>query len=430
MSNPPSVNITSNLPGRKLTLAAININSVTSPGRIEELQGFVDDNKIDILAMSELKIDSSVHPSLFSLANFHPPIVKPRTRRGGGTGIYVSKSLPFNRMVNLENDDTEAVWAKVKIGDKLLIICSTYLPPHTPVDKQLRYLDQLTDSVTQAQAHSPELIIIMGDFNGGNCWLPPDAPRHSPINAFDNKLLSTAESLGMTQLISTATRIQDGIHNIRDLIFTSSTDVVRDSGILSSFSNLDHFPVYVALSIDRPTMGSKRSMRILDYRNADIPSLIHILSQTDWDAITNKDVDGAAEALTDALQDAAHRCIPAKNVRIRKDKLWVTADLRRQIRKRDRLFKLARSRQREHDWARWRAQRNLVTSINRKLRNQHIQLKVGMLLECKKEPFKYHTMLKNITGFRRESSIPPLLAETGTIISDDSTKAEEFNSFF
>ena len=75
MSNPPSVNITSNLPGRKLTLAAININSVTSPGRIEELQGFVDDNKIDILAMSELKIDSSVHPSLFSLANFHSPIV-------------------------------------------------------------------------------------------------------------------------------------------------------------------------------------------------------------------------------------------------------------------------------------------------------------------------------------------------------------------
>ena len=69
--------------------------------------------------------------------------------------------------MNLENEDTEAVWAEVKIGDKLLIICSTYLPPHTPVDKQLRYLDQLTDSVTQAQAHSPELIIIMGDFNGG-----------------------------------------------------------------------------------------------------------------------------------------------------------------------------------------------------------------------------------------------------------------------
>ena len=114
MSDPLKAKTTKIIPDKKLIQAAININSITSPGRIDELQCFVDDNRIDILALSELKIDSTVHPSLYSLREFHPPIVKPRTRRGGGTGIYVRKSLPFKRMDNLENDEIEAIWVKSK----------------------------------------------------------------------------------------------------------------------------------------------------------------------------------------------------------------------------------------------------------------------------------------------------------------------------
>ena len=99
MSEPLPVNAPRNSPTLvKLILAAININSITSPGRIDELQCFVEDNQIDVLAISELKIDSTVHPTLYALAGFHQPIVKPRTRRGGGTGVYIRKSLPFNHM--------------------------------------------------------------------------------------------------------------------------------------------------------------------------------------------------------------------------------------------------------------------------------------------------------------------------------------------
>jgi len=99
------------------------------------------------------------------------------------------------------------------------------------------------------------------------------------------------------------------------------------------------------------------------------------------------------------------------------------------MRKRDRLFKLARTRQTDHDWARWRAQRNIVTSANRRLKKQHMRHKISILLENKKDPFKYHTILKSITGFKRDSSIPPLIAEDN-IISDDRSKAEAFNSYF
>ena len=269
----------------------------------------------------------------------------------------------------------------------------------------------------------------MGDLNGGNCWLPPDAPNHSPVNSFEGKLKSTSETLGLTQLINTATRIQDGTH-VRDLIFINSPEVVTDSGMLSSFSNLDHFPIYAAPSITHPTAKSSNTTRVWDYKNADIDLLVNILSRTDWNSITDKDVDDATETFTDTLLNAADRCIPTKSVRVRHDKLWITADLRRQIRKRNHLFKLARTRQTSYDWIRWRTQRNLVTSINRKLKNSHIKHKVNILLESKKDPFKYHSILKNITGFKREKEVPPLITDDGTIVSDNYQKTETFNTYF
>ena len=390
----------------------------------------MDDNEVDILAVSELKIDSTIHPSLYSIKNFHAPIVKPRTRRGGGTGIYIHNSIPFTHMRDLENADFESIWVKVRIRNKLAIICSTYLPPHTLAEKQTQYLDHLTDSVTRAHAHSPDFVAIMGDLNGGNCWLTPDAPYHSPINSFERKLKSTFEALGLTQLINTATRIQGDTHNIRDLIFIDSPDIVVNSGILSSFSNLDHFPVYTALSLNHFITKHKSVTQTWDYSNTDIDLLTRTLSQTNWDDITDKNVDEATEALTDTLYHAATLCIPVKNVRSRHDKLWVTPELRRHIRKRNRLFNLARKRQTEYHWTRWRTQRNLVTSMNRKLKNELMKSKISILLENKKDPFKYHTILKSITGLRRDTTIPPLIGENETIVNDDRSKAETFNSYF
>ena len=54
----------------KLSLAHVNINSITAPGKLDELQQFVETNAIQILALSETKTDSTVHPSQYTLSNF------------------------------------------------------------------------------------------------------------------------------------------------------------------------------------------------------------------------------------------------------------------------------------------------------------------------------------------------------------------------
>ena len=75
-----------------IKIAAININSITASERLQELQHFVDTEGISIPALSEMKVDSSVHPCLFSLKGFHAPELKSRTRKGGDVAVHVKNA--------------------------------------------------------------------------------------------------------------------------------------------------------------------------------------------------------------------------------------------------------------------------------------------------------------------------------------------------
>ena len=94
----PPVGKTKQLPHKSVNISAININSITAPDRLQELQHFVDNNDISILALSEMKVDSSIHPSLYTLTGFHTPVIKPRTRKGGGVAVYIRNTIPFSQI--------------------------------------------------------------------------------------------------------------------------------------------------------------------------------------------------------------------------------------------------------------------------------------------------------------------------------------------
>ena len=178
-----------------------------------------------------------------------------------------------------------------------------------------------------------------------------------------------AETLSLTQLIDTATRIQGTTHNIRDIILIDNVQAVNESGILPSFSNLDHFPVFASLAIPSHKPPPQRAVSVYDYANTNIDQFVDILSRTDWRTIVDRGVEDAIEEITSTLLNAANQSIPTKTVRNRNSKQWVTVELLREMRKRDRLFRNARQTGKNEDWARWKRQRNLVTRLNRELKN-------------------------------------------------------------
>ena len=415
-------------PERRLIISHSNINSVTSPHRLQELHQFVEINHVDILALTETKLDDTILPDLYHLPNFHAPITKHRNRRGGGTALYARSLLPIKRIPELEIPGEEWIWAHINIQDTSLIICCIYLPPNISAHRQTEFLDRLAESATMAQTYSPKSIIILGDINVGNIFLKHPIPN-SGITPFDIRLKDATDAIDLVQLIDEPTRPTS--NNLRDLMFVNDPGSITDSGVLPPFSQLDHYPIYATMGIVKPETPSKRSKLVWDYDKLDAHRLTDILINTDWDSVLAGDVDEAATKFTSTILNAAKEAIPTKmSSTDRQHKPWMTPDLTRNIRKRDRLFRQARRRQSEADWDRWKRQRNFVTTLNRHTRDDYFKSKVNNLLIHRQSPFKYHTILKTIIGRNNRQTIPPLVQLDGTIATDDDHKATLLNNHF
>ena len=417
---------------RLITISHVNINSITSCCRLDELSHFTSLNKIDILCLSETKLDAHVHPSLFALDNFHEPLTRHRDRNGGGVAIYVRNNIAVKRLPDLELDGLEWVWCLLKIQRTTLIICTIYVPPHFSSSQHHDLIDKLNEGIALAQTYSPDNIILLGDFNAGNTYLDPTIPNHSAITPYEIMLQDQFFASNLKQLIREPTRYADNgnIANLRDLLVVSNEFLVSNSGVLPCFSNLDHLPIFATLKLASPSIP-RRTIQLWDYRRMDTDKLARLLTDTDWDRVLDCDVDDATNNFTDALMTAAKAAIPLRTISPKiNDKPWFNSELKRQIRKRDRLFNIAKKRNTEYDWQRWRQQRNLTTRTNQEFKNSHIQMQVNKLLENKKDPRKFHNILKGIIGRKVHRNIPPLIGQDGTPITDDLEKADIFNRHF
>ena len=105
-----------------LSVSHVNINSITADHKLDELNQFVIANDVNILALTETKLDNLVDSSLYAIDGYHAPLTKHRTRHGGGVALYVHSSLPFQRLKDLEVGNEERIWAKVKTKSFTLII--------------------------------------------------------------------------------------------------------------------------------------------------------------------------------------------------------------------------------------------------------------------------------------------------------------------
>ena len=291
----------------------LNANSLTAQNRLDEIALFTETNNVDILMISETKLDSNVHPNLYKIDNFQPPYTKHRNRYGGGVAIYARNSIATERVTHLEFEDEESIWIRIKIRHHTILAGCIYFPPNPTSLRIQEFVSNLNESICHAQTSNPDSIIVMGDMNTGNIFLSTDMNyKHSGITPFDNQLADMLDSLHLTQLISHPTRITDNTENLRDLAITNNTAITSNSGTLSPFSKMDHCPIYTTLLIKKPNASSRVEKIMWDYDKLDSDKLIQTLTGTNWDNILNQDTETATAQFTKAILDAADAAIPKK----------------------------------------------------------------------------------------------------------------------
>jgi len=83
----------------KIIIATLNINSICN--KFEQLITIVR-NKVDILVITETKLDTSFPESQFLMHGYSKPYRFDRNRNGGGVMIFVREDIP-SKLLNFTN---------------------------------------------------------------------------------------------------------------------------------------------------------------------------------------------------------------------------------------------------------------------------------------------------------------------------------------
>ena len=111
----------------KLVIGHLNINSL--PSKFCQLKLIIEKN-IDILVITETKLDSSFPSSQFKIEGFSMPYRCDRNRLGGGVIVYVRDDIPNKQLIKHKlPEDIEGVFVEVNLRKTKWLIFGAYRPP-------------------------------------------------------------------------------------------------------------------------------------------------------------------------------------------------------------------------------------------------------------------------------------------------------------
>ena len=96
----------------RIIIAHLNINSIRNKSEmLKEVTG----NKIDILLMSETKLDDAFSLSQFILEGFAAPCRLDRTEHGGGLMLFIREDIPSKLLPNVNPGKIEKIFVEINL---------------------------------------------------------------------------------------------------------------------------------------------------------------------------------------------------------------------------------------------------------------------------------------------------------------------------
>ena len=282
---------------------------------------------------------------------------KDRNSHGGGVFIAIKDIYPSYPLYP-STANCEIVWASLELqSHKKVLLASFYRPPNSNSE----IMDQFCYSVNKVfQDFAPNFpqLLIGGDFNlPGIDWTSYSVLSHKDLQQ-STTLIDCILDNCLNQVIKYPTRGQ----NILDLMFTSNPNLLSNELHAPSLSH-DHDAVFLEL-IFKPRLFKGNDHFTYLYKKADISGLDNELNQTVQEFSTrdptNFSVDENWLFFSSKLKAAIDKWVPKKQVKSHRRLPWITRQIKRMMRKRERLFKLARSSKRALHWQSYKKYRNFV----------------------------------------------------------------------
>ena len=139
--------------------------------RIEQLTEICKTLNVDVLIITEAKLDQTIPNNLITIQGYHEPLRHDREvngRHGGGVLIYIAEHLAFQNRLEFQSNYYEHLWADIRVNDKIYAINALYRPPNESQDEHQLFL-QTADNILQQLSNYDKAAykLIAGDLNFG-----------------------------------------------------------------------------------------------------------------------------------------------------------------------------------------------------------------------------------------------------------------------
>ena len=121
----------------------------------------VKDN-IDILMISESKLDDSFLDSQFLIEGFGKSFRLDRNRNGRGIMLFIQSDI-FAKVISTNKNPFESFYVKLNFRKKKWLLNCSYNPNNNNIESHLNFLSRSIDSLSSKY----ENIILLGDFMHG-----------------------------------------------------------------------------------------------------------------------------------------------------------------------------------------------------------------------------------------------------------------------
>ena len=141
---------------RRIIFVHLNINSLSNKfdALVEQIKG-----KVDILVISEAKLDESFPEGQFKLPSFTSPFRLDRNEFGGGIMVFVRNDIPY-KVISKETLKIEEMFIELNFHKKKWLLSCSYNPKYSR-NIHLEILRRNLDFYSVQY----EILILKGDFN-------------------------------------------------------------------------------------------------------------------------------------------------------------------------------------------------------------------------------------------------------------------------
>ena len=386
----------------KIIIGQLNINSVRNKiGLLADMMT----NKIDILLISETKIDQTFPKSQFLIQSYSEPYRLDRTANGGGILLYVRSDIPSTKLPLIDSN-IECIILEVTISKKKWLLIGTYNNNKSNIESHLLNLEKSLNHYLS----SYDNVVVFGDMN-------------SEIR--EESMKSFCELYDLRSLIKTPTCFMSTQNpSCIDLFLTNRPRSFQNSQTLETgLSDFHHLAVTVLKTHFRKKPPKMIMYR--DYKNYYPPrfqnDLRFALAGIDLNQISN---DNYVSLLLGVLE--RHAPIKMKKTR-GNSQPFVTKELRKEHMKRTKLLNKYRKEKNDVNERAYKKQRNKCVKLLKKVKISYYgNLKPANITDNK----KFWKMVKPLFSDKVKSADSITLIENNKIVSDDKEVADIFNTFF